>query len=68
LNAWKNITGVGGAAHEPDLYSNVAQQMRNVERAVANHLRMENKIHDEVLRKLERELDLVDAHFTREEG
>jgi hypothetical protein len=46
----------------------VAQQMRNVERAVANHLRMENKIHDEVLRKLERELDLVDAHFTREEG
>ena len=53
---------------EPDLYTNVAQQMRNVERAVANHLRTENKIHDEVLRKLERELDLVDAHFTREEA
>jgi CPA1 family monovalent cation:H+ antiporter len=61
-------TGVGVTVQEPDLYSNVAQQMRNVERAVANHLRMENKIHDEVLRKLERELDLVDAHFTREEG
>jgi CPA1 family monovalent cation:H+ antiporter len=58
----------GPAAQESDhLYSTVAQELRNVERAVANHLRAENKIHDEVLRKLERELDLVDARFTVEE-
>jgi CPA1 family monovalent cation:H+ antiporter len=53
----------GTEIHETDFYSAVAQQLRNVERAVANHLRVENKIHDEVLRKLERELDLVDARF-----
>jgi CPA1 family monovalent cation:H+ antiporter len=50
--------------HESDFYSGLAQQLRNVERAVATHLRGQNKIHDEVLRKLERELDLVDARFT----
>jgi len=49
--------------HETDFYSGLAQQLRDVERAVANHLRVQNKIHDEVLRKLERELDLVDARF-----
>lgn len=47
-----------------DFYSALAQQLRNVERAVAAHLRAENKIHDEVLRKLERELDLMDARFS----
>lgn len=50
--------------HESDFYSNLAQQLRNVERSVAIHLRAENQIHDEVLRKLERELDLMDARFS----
>jgi CPA1 family monovalent cation:H+ antiporter len=36
----------------PDLYGGAAQELRNVERAVANHLRAENKIHDEVLREI----------------
>jgi CPA1 family monovalent cation:H+ antiporter len=62
------LESTGPDAQESDhLYSTVAQELRNVERAVANHLRAENKIHDEVLRKLERELDLVDARFTVEE-
>jgi CPA1 family monovalent cation:H+ antiporter len=62
------LESTGPAAQESDhLYSTVAQELRNVERTVANHLRAQNKIHDEVLRKLERELDLVDARFTLEE-
>ena len=51
------------SSHEPDLYSSVAQELRNVERTVAHHLRAQNKIHDEVLRALERELDLADFRF-----
>ncbi len=49
--------------HETDFYAELAQQLRNLERAVATHLRAQNQIHDEVLRKLERELDLMDARF-----
>jgi hypothetical protein len=33
-------------------------------RSVALKLRDENKIHDEVLRELERELDLLDARYS----
>ena len=47
-----------------DSYANLAQQIRNVERSVAYNLRASNQIHDEVLRKLERELDLMDASFS----
>jgi len=53
----------GTDVQETDFYSSLAQQLRNVERSVANHLRVEDKIHDEVLRKLERELDLMDERF-----
>jgi monovalent cation/hydrogen antiporter len=52
-----------GDTNETDFYSGLAQQLRDVERAVATHLRAQNQIHDEVLRKLERELDLMDARF-----
>ncbi len=45
----------------------LAQQLRDVERATAIKLRDENKIHDEVLRTLERELDLLDARFAESE-
>jgi monovalent cation/hydrogen antiporter len=41
----------------------VAQELRDVERAVALRLRDQNQIHDEVLRRLEHELDLLDARF-----
>ena len=39
----------------------VAQKLRNVERSVVLRLKAENKIHDEVARALEYELDLLDA-------
>ncbi|MBV9404998.1 MAG: Na+/H+ antiporter [Acidobacteriaceae bacterium] len=45
----------------------LAQQLRAVERSIALKLRNENKIHDEVLRALERELDLLDARFAEAE-
>lgn len=45
----------------------IAQQLRNIERSRALKLRDENKIHDEVLRTLERELDLLDARFAGSE-
>lgn len=45
----------------------VAQELRDVERAVALRLRDENQIHDEVLRRLEHELDLLDARFAESE-
>jgi len=45
----------------------LAQQLRKVEREIALKLRDENKIHDEVLRSLERELDLLDARFAESE-
>ncbi len=41
----------------------LARQLRSVERSIALKLRDENKIHDEVLRTLEHELDLLDARF-----
>jgi Na+/H+ antiporter len=44
----------------------VAQELRDVERSVALRLRDENKIHDEVLRTLEHELDLLDARAESE--
>jgi monovalent cation/hydrogen antiporter len=44
-------------------HDDVASELRNVERSVALRLRDENKINDEVLRDLERELDLLDARF-----
>lgn len=52
-----------GDTREIDTYVDLAQQLRNVERSVAIHLRAKEQIHDEVLRKLERELDLLDARF-----
>lgn len=48
-------------------YESVGQRLRGVERSVALKLRDEGKIHDEVLRALERELDLLDARFAEQE-
>ncbi len=44
-------------------YREVTQRLREVERATAVALRDENKINDEVLRTLERELDLLDTRY-----
>lgn len=53
----------GASASATDDTASVAQRLRAVERTVVLKLRDENKIHDEVLRSLERELDLLDARF-----
>jgi monovalent cation/hydrogen antiporter len=65
----------GDLAGEPDAARigsllkrlHVGQQLRDAERAVAIELRNQNKIHDEVLRRLEHELDLLDARFAESE-
>src|SRR4051794_33415993 len=46
-----------------DRHEQIARHLRSIERNVALRLRNENKIHDEVWRHLERELDLLDARF-----
>jgi CPA1 family monovalent cation:H+ antiporter len=55
------------AARHAERFRLIAQEMRDVERAVAMRLHNENKIHDEVLRALERELDLTDARQSKSE-
>jgi monovalent cation/hydrogen antiporter len=42
---------------------NLTQELRAVERSTAVMLRNEDKINDELLRTIERELDLVEARF-----
>jgi len=46
-------------------YRNLSQELRSLERSTALSLRNENKINDELLRTLERELDLSEARFLR---
>jgi monovalent cation/hydrogen antiporter len=53
----------GPSPAPPDEAADVAQHLSAIERSVALKLRDENKIHDEVLRSLERELDLLDARL-----
>jgi len=55
------------SADQAQHQDSLAQQLRAVERTIALKLRDENKIHDEVLRTLERELDLLDARFAESE-
>ena len=63
-----NRDGVSGASSAPSgETADIAQRLRAVERSVALKLRDENKIHDEVLRSLERELDFLDARFAERE-
>jgi len=64
----ERVTNNGPASQEQVRHhDSVAQQLRGIERSVALKLRDENKIHDEVLRGLERELDLLDARFAESE-
>jgi CPA1 family monovalent cation:H+ antiporter len=60
-----------GSGHQPaaqqrDEARHLAQELRNVERSVAVKLRNENKIHDELLRTLQYELDLLDMSYADE--
>ncbi|MBV9265704.1 MAG: hypothetical protein JO061_06010 [Acidobacteriaceae bacterium] len=48
---------------EAEALFQLAHELRQVERSEALKLRDEYKIHDEVLRTVERELDLMDARF-----
>jgi len=57
----QNPNGAGvPATTDPD---SLARQLRSIERSTALKLRDEDKIHDEVLRRLVHELDLLDARF-----
>ena len=46
-----------------DRFHSVAQEMRTVQRAALLRLHAENKVNDEVLRRLEHELDILEARF-----
>lgn len=48
-------------SHQLQQYRHVSKEMRRVERETAIRLRDERRINDEVLRRLERELDLLDS-------
>jgi hypothetical protein len=45
---------------------NLAQELRALERSTAVMLRNEDKINDELLRTIERELDLGEARFQKQ--
>ncbi len=49
-------------------YRQITQKLRGVERSVALKLRNDNQINDAVLRKLERELDLLDVRYQKAKG
>jgi monovalent cation/hydrogen antiporter len=46
-------------------YTNLSRELRALERRTALNLRNANKINDELLRTIERELDLVEARYVR---
>jgi CPA1 family monovalent cation:H+ antiporter len=52
---------VGKTMQELQRFRHVTREMRHVERETAIHLRNQRRISDELLRKLERELDLLDS-------
>lgn len=55
--------GRGSEDQQFERQRTLAQELRNAERAAVLRLRDQNKIHNEVLRDLEYELDLLDARF-----
>ncbi|HEX4748231.1 MAG TPA: Na+/H+ antiporter [Bryobacteraceae bacterium] len=62
-----HANGDGSAPVSSSEYELIGQRLRAVERSIALKLRDENKIHDEILRSLERELDLLDARVPERE-
>ena len=69
------LTVLGGDAPNEDGYraedyqrlKDLSRQVRALQRATLLHLRNQNRINDEVMRKLEFELDLLDARFSGSE-
>ena len=55
--------GLPPDTNEYDLYRSLGRQLRETERATAIRLRDEGAIDDEVLRKIERDLDLLDSRY-----
>ena len=57
----------GSRPEDYELWRELSQQVRAIQRATVLHLRNQNKINDEVMRRLERELDLTDARYADSE-
>jgi len=57
----------GSRPEDYQLWSELSQQVRAIQRATVLHLRNQNKINDEVMRRLERELDLTEARYADSE-
>jgi len=69
LNALEN-NGSAETGSRPEDYQQwreLSRQVGAIQRATVLHLRNENKINDEVMRKLERELDLTEARYAAPE-
>jgi monovalent cation/hydrogen antiporter len=69
LDALESNHDAGGGSR-PDEYQRwreLSRQIGAIQRATVLHLRNENKINDEVMRKLERELDLTEARYAAPE-
>jgi monovalent cation/hydrogen antiporter len=58
----------GSRPEDYELWRELSQQVRAIQRATVLHLRNQNKINDEVMRRLERELDLTEARYADSEG
>lgn len=56
--------GTGLSAGDYERMRDISKHVHALQRATILHLRNENQINDEVLRKLEYELDLVEARFS----
>jgi CPA1 family monovalent cation:H+ antiporter len=60
----KDAAGIGHEPKQYDRYLELTRQVRSLQRATILNLRNQNQINDETLRKLEYELDLLDAQST----
>jgi CPA1 family monovalent cation:H+ antiporter len=59
--------GEGAPSDEYQRWRELSQQIAAIQRATVLYLRNENKINDEVMRKLERELDMTEARYASPE-
>jgi hypothetical protein len=53
----------GSRPEDYQRWRDLSRHVGAIQRATVLHLRNENKINDEVMRKLERELDLTEARY-----
>jgi monovalent cation/hydrogen antiporter len=59
---------LGSRPEDYQQWRELSQQVRAIQRATVLHLRNQNKINDEVMRRLERELDLTEARYAQSES